>query len=155
MWEGTYNLKIPDWAYPPLAFAAGYAMCMGTHHAESYFAWECILAGLVPLGFQQGEQFRQTGGGAVGAMVRGFKKRPAPEWPSAVSGRKMADECLAKCAPDEPMFVLRAQDQTADYYVEEWAGEHALRLGDSHPKITNARRIAIAMRAWRPRKQPD
>jgi len=70
-------------------------------------------------------------------------------------GFKDNDACLAKVAEDEPIFVLRAQDWSAPIFIEQWANHHALRLGDDHPKIVNARITARLMRAWPTRKSPD
>lgn len=70
-------------------------------------------------------------------------------------GYKNSDACLAKVSDDEPIFVLRAQDQTADGFVEEWATQVARRLGQDHPKVIEARKLAQLMRAWPTRKLPD
>lgn len=70
-------------------------------------------------------------------------------------GYKNTDACLAKVADDEPIFVLRAQDATAHWYVELWAERAAFRLGNDHPKILEARKCAEAMRAWPKHKLPD
>jgi hypothetical protein len=68
-------MRLPDWAYPIVAFLTGYATCMGLHSAAGWFSWECLAAGLVPLGFQQIEQARQGGGGSVAMVARAFKFR--------------------------------------------------------------------------------
>lgn len=70
-------------------------------------------------------------------------------------GFKKTDECLAKVGDDEPIFVLRAHDITADEFVEAWAKRHVRRLGAKHPKIVEARQLAMLMRAWPNRKFPD
>lgn len=63
--------------------------------------------------------------------------------------------CLGKAHPDEPVFVLRARDVTADDFVRRWAARVGERLGMSHPKVTSAIEIVRAMRAWPDRKLPD
>lgn len=70
-------------------------------------------------------------------------------------GYKNTDTCLRKIADDEPLFILRAQDATADEFVDMWASKLARRLGAEHPKVIEARRCAEAMRAWPARKMPD
>jgi hypothetical protein len=63
-------------------------------------------------------------------------------------------DCMNKLGPDEPYFILRAQDRLAPELVEAWAVEAQLNdcRGD---KIAEARRIAAAMRRWPKRKMPD
>lgn len=56
---------------------------------------------------------------------------------------------------DEPIFVLRAQDESAPLFVEMWAQHHAQRMGYQHPKIVSALEICRKMRAWPTRKSPD
>ena len=63
--------------------------------------------------------------------------------------------CLGKASPDEPIFILRAQDLHADYAVECWADAAAVILGGGHPKVQEARTVAASMRAWPTRKLPD
>jgi hypothetical protein len=63
-------------------------------------------------------------------------------------------DCLARLAPDEPYFVLRAQDRLAPEQIEAWAIEAQLN-GCGPGKVTEARRIAAAMRRWSKRKMPD
>lgn len=63
--------------------------------------------------------------------------------------------CLGKAADDEPVFVLRAQDATADDCVERWA-IMARTLGSTNTdKLLEAGHIAEAMRLWPNRKIPD
>jgi hypothetical protein len=69
-------------------------------------------------------------------------------------GRPSKFDCLSKLAPDEPYFVLRAQDLLAPELVEAWAVEAALN-GCAEDKVADARAIAAAMRKWRKRKMPD
>lgn len=78
---------------------------------------------------------------------------------------KETDSCLVKVAPDEPIFVLRAQDRTAPRVVRYWAdrlcailhqrpGDHATTLCPS-PKVQEALRCAEEMEQWPTRKTPD
>lgn len=67
----------------------------------------------------------------------------------------LAQATLDKVAPDELIFVLRAQDLLAPDLVEQWAGEAAKHLGGNHPKVIAACQIARDMRAYTPRKLPD
>lgn len=64
------------------------------------------------------------------------------------------DSCLGKVKPGEPIFVLRAQDLTADGFVLDWANEAHVH-GLSKDKEDHARQIADAMRRWPSRKFPD
>ena len=77
---------------------------------------------------------------------------------------KATDSCLAKVGDDEPIFVLRAQDQLAPRTVRLWALDlHDERCGAfSHlvtqcplPKVQEARRWADAAERWPIRKLPD
>lgn len=63
-------------------------------------------------------------------------------------------DCLSKLAPDEPFFVLRGQDALAADLVREWA-LRARAAGCPADKTAEAERIADAMEAWTPRKDPD
>jgi hypothetical protein len=63
-------------------------------------------------------------------------------------------DCLDRLAPDEPYFVLRAQDRLAPEQIEAWAVEAQLN-GCEPAKVAEARRIAVAMRRWPKRKMPD
>lgn len=67
----------------------------------------------------------------------------------------LAQATLDKVGPDEPIFVLRAQDMLADARVEEWADQATAWLGKDHPKVVAAREIAQAMRDFPNRKMPD
>lgn len=67
---------------------------------------------------------------------------------------------LAKSADDEPVFLLVGRDSLADEGVDRWAVRASLLVsptGSQHlaNKVTEARQIAEAMRAWTPRKDPD
>ena len=67
---------------------------------------------------------------------------------------------LGKAADDEPIFVLRAQDCFAAGMVDKWAIHANVAMpsidteGAGH-KISEAKQIAEAMRAWPKHKQPD
>lgn len=55
--------------------------------------------------------------------------------------------CLAKAASDEPIFVLRAQDELAPDIVRMWAQE-AAREGTSEAKCREALELADRMEVW-------
>lgn len=68
---------------------------------------------------------------------------------------------LAKAADDEPVFLLRAQDNLAAELVHKWAIHAGLlvpavdidsRMGK---KAAEAKAIAEAMDAWHTRRNPD
>lgn len=60
--------------------------------------------------------------------------------------------CLGKAAPDEPVFVLRAQDIHAADLVEKWAIWSAQ---NAPKKAQEALLVVEAMRAWPVKKAPD
>jgi hypothetical protein len=65
--------------------------------------------------------------------------------------------CLAKAAPDEPIFVLRAHDELAPDIVRLWA-QQAAREGTSEGKCLEALKLADRMEQWQiehGRKVPD
>lgn len=62
--------------------------------------------------------------------------------------------CLAKLKPGEPFFVLRAQDLSADFFVEAWAAA-AERRGCDPAKVREAMQCAADMRGHAGRKYPD
>lgn len=62
--------------------------------------------------------------------------------------------CMAKAAPDEPVFVLRAQDRLAPQMVREWA-MRAKFHGLGPTKLKEALDLADAMERWPTRKFPD
>jgi len=64
--------------------------------------------------------------------------------------RKLEDGSLP---PDEPLFVLRAQDMFADLYVDEWALDR-MKNGTPKEMIEEAQALADMMRAWSPRRIP-
>jgi hypothetical protein len=61
---------------------------------------------------------------------------------------------LGKAPPDEPIFILRAQDSLAADMVEKWI-IHARAAGCSKKKILDAMNIVEEMRRWPTRKNPD
>lgn len=65
--------------------------------------------------------------------------------------------CLEKAAPDEPIFVLRAQDMLAPATVRTWIA-FARANGVNDEKLAEAERCAQEMEAWTAynrRKVPD
>lgn len=81
--------------------------------------------------------------------------RPEPVLPQETQSTKHSSPCLQNAADNEPIFVLRAQDNTSHTIVTLWAGLHVPRLGLDHPKIKKALATAEAMEAWPNRKLPD
>ncbi|MDZ4344116.1 MAG: hypothetical protein U1E51_16980 [Candidatus Binatia bacterium] len=71
--------------------------------------------------------------------------------------------CYDKAAPDEPLFVLRGQDELAEEVVEYWAhlasggqpAHYVTMQGRITPKAQEALNCAEAMRAWPVKKFPD
>lgn len=55
--------------------------------------------------------------------------------------------CYDNAAPDEPLFVLRAQDMLAPEMVREWA-YRAKVMGVPDEKTDEARRCADQMEDW-------
>lgn len=74
---------------------------------------------------------------------------------------RSGDGCLGKAAPDEPLFILRAQDKFAPLAVLLWAQlvEENDDHSDSTIKIAEARELALDMKTWQTRtgrrKRPD
>jgi hypothetical protein len=62
--------------------------------------------------------------------------------------------CLNKARPDEPVFVLRAQDKFAPDLVDQWADRAELN-GTAPSKVDEARKLADQMRLWPVRRFPD
>ena len=69
-------------------------------------------------------------------------------------GYRDTDSCLQKVGPDEPIFVLRAQDELAASLVRLWAGR-ARAAGAPAEKVDEAYACADAMDAWPTHKVPD
>lgn len=63
-------------------------------------------------------------------------------------------DCLAKLPPDEPYFVLRAQDNLAADLVELWT-LRAKAANCNHDKVREAFEVCEEMRRWSIRKDPD
>lgn len=57
-------------------------------------------------------------------------------------------DCLSKVGPDEPIFVLRANDPIAPAAVRLWAAQYWQQGGDP-AKVAEARACADAMEVWR------
>ncbi len=62
-------------------------------------------------------------------------------------GTKHDDPCLANAADDEPLFVLRAQDNMAPDTVRLWARTARTR-GVNAEKVNAAMKQADKMEAW-------
>ncbi len=70
-------------------------------------------------------------------------------------GFKTTDETLKKIGFDEPIFVLRAQDNLAPTIVDFWAAL-AAAVGTSEAKVKEAQALAERMRRWPGlKKNPD
>lgn len=61
---------------------------------------------------------------------------------------------LGKAADDEPVFILRAQDELSADLVELWA-IRAKMLGCHNDKVNEAYALAEDMRAWPGQRVPD
>lgn len=72
--------------------------------------------------------------------------------------KEQGDTCYDKAAPNEPIFVLRAQDIIAPEIVREWA-YRAKKAGAPKEKVDEARALANQMEDWQiendRRKVPD
>jgi hypothetical protein len=67
---------------------------------------------------------------------------------------------LAKASDEEPVFLLRGQDNLAAGLVEKWAIQASVAIpsiggSDMSHKIGEARLIADLMRSWPIHKNPD
>lgn len=71
----------------------------------------------------------------------------------ATKAQELIDGCFSRAKDDEPLFVLRASDQLAPYFVREWAFM-AERHGASREKISEALACAREMEKWPNRKMP-
>jgi hypothetical protein len=67
---------------------------------------------------------------------------------------KSTDETLRKTGPDEPIFVLRAQDRSAPAVIFMWR-VFGFFAGVPAAKRRAAKTVADEMRGWRTRKTPD
>lgn len=71
-----------------------------------------------------------------------------------IEAANRGDGCLGKCDPEEPVFVLRAQDALASDLVEKWA--IWAQVGSTTvDKVTEAFFIVELMRRWPKHKHPD
>lgn len=61
---------------------------------------------------------------------------------------------LQSMPPDEPVFVLRAQDRLAADVVDTWC-DHAEIAGVRSGKVAEGRDCGRDMRAWPTTKTPD
>ena len=81
---------------------------------------------------------------------------------------QMNQGVIARAAPDEPLFILRAHDRYAPYAIERWAElvekvtanivSGTEGVDETRAKIKEARALAHDMRAWQERngsKIPD
>ena len=64
------------------------------------------------------------------------------------------DVKLDSLAPDEPFFILRAQDLFSNHLVMQWAAM-AEMVGVDQRKVEAARDCARAMEKWIHRRIPD
>ena len=64
-----------------------------------------------------------------------------------------AKGCLAKAAPDEMLFILRAQDVSSPKVVLHWIAENFLTCNDK--KLREAFECAIQMKSFIKRKMAD
>jgi hypothetical protein len=75
---------------------------------------------------------------------------PVTRWEKNVGtlAKEFRDGCLSRVRPDEPIFVLRAQDVFAPEVVECWADHVEGAAGEDAPKVVEARKLAAQMREW-------
>ncbi len=69
--------------------------------------------------------------------------------------RTEALKMLEKLKPGESCFLLRAQDVSAPYAVDQWIEMNESALGAEHPKIVGAKAIRDAMHQYPNRRQAD
>ena len=67
-------------------------------------------------------------------------------------GLKHNDRCLEKVADNEPIFVLRAQDQSAPELIRRWIRDNLETLDPEH--IAEAEQCARNMESWLHRRAP-
>lgn len=105
----------------------------------------------------------------VGLLVKAVKvlrsspEEPTDENPEEVAGglenllARVEDQVNAGVYPipmDEPVFLLRAQDETAAAVVDHWASKNEAK-GGSPELVGTARAHAELMRAWPVKKLAD
>lgn len=61
-------------------------------------------------------------------------------------GFKNSDRCLAKVDDDEPIFVLRAQDESAPERILDWIGINRRSLTEEH--LREAFQCVDQFREW-------
>ena len=61
--------------------------------------------------------------------------------------RLLRDSTFNRCADDEPIFILRAQDATAPLAVIDWINR-ASRYGADLHKVNEAMALAVQMIEW-------
>lgn len=66
---------------------------------------------------------------------------------------KEHNETLKKVYPDEPIFVLRAQDNTASGVVLHWIEKNMNSISEA--KLKEAMHTALAMQRYTKRRDPD
>jgi hypothetical protein len=71
-----------------------------------------------------------------------------------MSTKKQGVPCFDNAAPDEPLFVLRAQDRLAAATVRFWAQLLEASRGNA-ALVKEARECANAMDKWPVKKLPD
>lgn len=79
---------------------------------------------------------------------------PAGEETVSTKNNPGERDCYAKAAPDEPMFILLARDQTAPELVRQWAAIRCKINGDLE-NVTSAYECADAMERWRRDNPPE
>lgn len=63
------------------------------------------------------------------------------------------NSCLNKADPEEPIFVLRAQDLLAPIVIRLWADLARANKTDEE-KVQEAKRLAFSMEQWTNRRYP-
>lgn len=74
-----------------------------------------------------------------------------------MSTKAAGDSCYDKAAPNEPLFVLRAQDKLAPWVLATWINL-ATALGTPRAKLDEATDLLAQMNAWQTKygcKVPD
>jgi hypothetical protein len=61
---------------------------------------------------------------------------------------------LSRISGDEPIFILRAQDELAHHFVRQWVAV-AVAKGRSQERANEALACAAEMEAWPVKKLPD
>lgn len=69
--------------------------------------------------------------------------------------KKDGDTCWDHAHPDEPLFVLRAQDPSAPRVVLHWISKNFDNAVCPDAKLRDAFEQALRMREWHPKKPAD